>query len=185
MDSCWSCLAVVEKGAKTCPLCGAEQTPPPPLSPAEAAIISGSNSRSAMLRWVLPALAVVCGLGVALWYATRTADSDASATAGDAATRALLSIRVALSQYAISHGDQYPATLEPLGAQAAVPVQDAKIGGYELEYQALLSSDGKIRGFTMVAKPENVTGRSFYIDQSGVLRATQENRPARVNDPPA
>ena len=138
-----------------------------------------------MLRWALTAVAVVCGLAAAVWYLTGTADSQTPATAEATATSALLNVRVALSQYAISHGDQYPATLEQLGAQAAVPIQDAKIGGYELEYQALPPGDGKIHGFTLVAKPGNANGRSFYIDQSGVLRATQENRPARVDDPPA
>lgn len=98
---------------------------------------------------------------------------------------ALTNVRVALSQYAISHGDQYPATLEPLGARAAVPVQDAQIAGYSTEYKAEPSGDGKIRGFTLLAQPGNGTGRSFYIDQSGVLRATQENRAARADDPPA
>ena len=183
MDSCWSCLAVIEKGAKVCPLCGADQTPPPPLSPSEIAILS--DSRPTILRWTLPAVVIVCAVGMVIWYATRTNEGDAPATGEAAATSAMVNVRVALSQYAISHGDQYPSTLEPLGAQAAVPVQDAQIGGYALEYKALPSGDGKIRGFTLLAQSKNASGRSFYIDQSGVLRATLENRPARVDDPPA
>jgi type II secretory pathway pseudopilin PulG len=185
MNSCWSCLVVIENGANVCPLCGADQTPPPPLSPGEVAILS-SDSRPAILRWILPAGAILLSaLGAAIWYTTRTNDGDAPAKAESAATSALMSVRVALSQYATSHGDQYPSTLEPLGAGAAVPAQDAQIGGYALEYKAPPSGDGKIEGFTLVAQPGNASGRSFYIDQSGVLRATKENRPARADDPPA
>jgi len=183
VDSCWSCLAVVAKGAKTCPLCGADQTPLPPISPAEAAIIAGP--KPVILRWIVPAAAILCALAATIWYSTRPKDGDTPATAETAATSALVNVRTALSQYAISHGDQYPATLEPLGARAAVPLQDAQIGGYALEYKALPSGDGKIHEFTLVAQPGNANGRSFYIDESGVLRATQEKRPARADDPPA
>lgn len=183
MDSCWSCLVVIEKGAKTCPLCGADQMPPPPISPSETAIVSGS--RPAILRWIFPGVAILCGLGAAIWYTTRANNSDAPAAGEAAVTDALVNVRVALSQYAMSHGDQYPATLEPLGARAAMPVQDAQIGGYAVEYNALPSDDGKIHGFTLLAQPRGTNGHSFYMDESGVLRVTQENRPARADDPPA
>ena len=183
MNSCWSCLVVIEKGANVCPLCGADQTPLPPISPDEMAIVSGSNS--AIVRWVVAAVAILCVLGVVAWQTTGATDDDESAQAEAAATSALVNVRVALSQYAMSHSDQYPATLDPLGAQAAMPVQDAQVDGYVVEYESLRSDDGKIRNFALLAKPEKANCRSFYIDQSGLLRATQENRPARVDDPPA
>jgi type IV pilus assembly protein PilA len=130
-------------------------------------------------------VAILCGLGAAIWYATRANDSDTPAAAEAVATDALMNVRAALSQYAMSHGDQYPATLEPLGARAAMPVQDAQIGGYALEYRALPSEDGKIHGFTLLGQPKSANGHSFYLDQSGVLRATEASRPARADDPPA
>lgn len=85
-----------------------------------------------------------------------------------------MDIRVALSQYALSAGDKYPSTLEPLGDQAAVPAQPARTNGYAMVYTARRSEgDGTISRFALVALPEKTNCRNFYIDQSGVLRATQ------------
>jgi len=183
MNSCWSCLVVVENGAKVCPLCGADQTPVPPISDGEAAIQLGSTS--VIPRWSIPVLAILCFLGAAAWYITRTNDDDSPAKTEAAATNDLLNIRLALSQYAISKGGKYPSTLESLGAQAAVAVQDTKVDGYSMVYTPLPSeSDGVIRGFALLAHPEKEKYRNFYIDQSGVLRATEESRSARIDDPP-
>src|SRR5882762_6936815 len=107
MNSCWSCLVVVENGAKVCPLCGADQTPVPPISDGEAAIQLGSTS--VIPRWSIPVLAILCFLGAAAWYITRTNDDDSPAKTEAAATNDLLNIRLALSQYAISKGGKYPS----------------------------------------------------------------------------
>jgi hypothetical protein len=183
MNSCWSCLVVIENGAKVCPTCGADQTPIPPISAGEVAILQGS--KSVVLRWVISAVAILCVLGAAAWYTTQTNEEDSPAKAEAAATNAMLNIRVALAQYAISKGDKYPSTLEPLDAQAKVPEEKARTKGYAMEYTPLRSeSDGMIRGFVLLAQPEKEDCRNFYIDQTGVLRATQERRHARIDDPP-
>jgi type II secretory pathway pseudopilin PulG len=138
-----------------------------------------------ILRWGVPVVAILCLLSAAAWFTTRTSDDDSPATAEAKATAALVNIRLALSQYALSKDDKYPSTLEPLDAQVAVPVEDAKVEGYSIVYKSLPSeSDGMIRGFTLLAQPEKKNWRSFYIDQSGVLRSTEESRPARIDDPP-
>jgi len=138
-----------------------------------------------ILRWGVPVAVILCLLSAAAWFTTRTDDDDSPAKAEAKATTALLNIRLALSQYALSKSDKYPSTLEPLDAQVAVPLQDAKVGGYSIVYTPLPSeSDGMIRGFALLAQPEKKNYRSFYIDQSGVLRATKESRPARIDDSP-
>jgi type II secretory pathway pseudopilin PulG len=183
MQSCWSCLVVIENGATICPLCGADQTPLPPISDCEAAILHGS--KSVVLRWGISAVAILCLLGAAAWYITQTNDDDSPAKAEAAATNALVNIRLALSQYAISKGDKYPSTLEPLEAQAKAPEENARTKGYAMVYTPLRSeSDGMIRGFVLLAQPEKGDCRNFYIDQTGVMRATQERRHARIDDPP-
>ena len=183
MASCWSCLVVLENGAQVCPLCGADQTPLPPISDREAAILLGS--KPVIWRWVALAVAILCLLGTVAWYTIQTSDDGSPAMAEAAATSALLNIRLALSQYAMSKGDKYPSTLEPLDAQASVPEQDAKIKGYALVYTPLRTeSDGMIRGFALLAQRERENCRNFYIDQTGVLRATRESRSARIDDPP-
>jgi type II secretory pathway pseudopilin PulG len=183
MNSCWSCLVVIENGATVCPLCGADQTPLPLLPVAEAAVLTGP--KRVVLRWGASVVAILCLLGAAAWFTMQTNDDDSPARAESAATTALVNIRLALSEYAISKGDKYPSTLEPLDAQAKVPEQDARIKGYAMVYTPLRSeSDGLIRGFALLAQPEKENCRNFYIDQTGVLRATQERRHARIDDPP-
>ena len=183
MNSCWSCLTVIENGEKTCPLCGADQAALPPLTEVETAIVV--NKTPLMLRWGVPAGALFCLLGAAAWYTKQADYVDPHAQGESAATNALENIRLALSLYAMSQSDQYPPTLDPLATQAAVPEQDAKIEGYSLVYRPIPSpNDGAIRGFTLLARPEKTDYRNFYIDQSGVLHATEQNRPAGIDDPP-
>jgi hypothetical protein len=183
MNSCWSCLVVIENGAKVCPLCGADQTPPPANLVGEAPVLD--SSKRTVLGWSASVVAILCVLGAAVWFTTQTNDDDSPTKAEAAATTALVNIRLALSQYAISKGDKYPSTLGPLDAQATVPEQDARMKGYAMVYTPLRSeSDGMIRGFALLAQPEKENCRNFYIDQTGVLRATQERRHARIDDPP-
>ena len=101
------------------------------------------------------------------------------------ASKALRDIRTALSQYALTAGDKYPSTLESLGDQAAASVQAARNANYEVIYTPkYYKNDEGITGFQLWARPEKPNHRSFYIDESGALRATQENRPANDQDPP-
>jgi hypothetical protein len=125
-------------------------------------------------------------IGAALWYTTiRTDGENLAAQEETAAAAALVNIRVALSEFAISAGDKYPSQLEQLGDRAAVQEQAARTEGYTIVYTPLPSGgDGPIRGFALLAQPDIANRRQFYIDQSGVVRATQESRPARVDDPP-
>ena len=43
---------------------------------------------------------------------------------------------------------------------------------------------GRVHNFVLLARPGNYGYRNFYLDETGVLRATQENRPATAQDPP-
>jgi hypothetical protein len=184
MDSCWSCLVVIENGENVCPLCGADQTPLPGLT--LLGIAEPQSFKSTILRWGLPAVAIMSLLGAALWYTTiRTDVENLAAQQETAAAAALVNIRAALSEFAISAGDKYPSKLEQLGDRAALPEQVARTQGYTMVYTPRPSAiDGPIRGFVLLAQPDNNNRRKFYIDQSGVVRATQESRPARIDDPP-
>jgi hypothetical protein len=90
-----------------------------------------------------------------------------------------------LSEYALTSGDTYPPTLESVGERVMQPVRAAQAAGYEIVYiPQPRRSDGSIRGFVLLARMEKAGWRNFYIDESGVLRATEENRQANVQDPP-
>jgi hypothetical protein len=183
MDSCWSCLVVIENGAKFCPLCGADQTPLSPISGGEAAIVRGSPSVA--MRWGVPVVAILCLLGAMSWYIMPSNDDNSSTKSEVKAENTLLNIRLALSQYAILKGDDYPLTLDSLYTQTTSPKQNAKIDGYTIVYTPQRSEkDGGIRSFSLLGQPEKANCLNFYIDQTGVLRATRESRAARIDDPP-
>jgi type II secretory pathway pseudopilin PulG len=128
---------------------------------------------------------VTCSLTGLLWFARREHSKNLREQEETTASRALQDIRTALSQYALTSGDQYPSALGTLGDRAAQPLQEARTESYEMKYIPKLSSnDGAITGFELWANPGKPNHRSFYIDESGVLRATQENRQANDTDPP-
>ncbi len=44
-------------------------------------------------------------------------------------------------------------------------------------------ADGRVHNYILLARPGNYGYRNFYTDESGVLRATRENRAATAQDP--
>jgi type IV pilus assembly protein PilA len=103
--------------------------------------------------------------------------------------------------YASTHGKGFSATLAALGppakgvaaSAAAADLIDSVLAsgqksGYILEYTAgAPESDGRILHYTVSARPATVgvTGvRSFFTDESGVIRSTSEDRAANAKDPP-
>jgi len=110
-----------------------------------------------------------------------------AASQSQAETQAIASLREIgrqLAAYAEASGGQYPASLETLGEKERPPAQEAKREGYNLSYTAG-ETQGRITHFALLAQPERYGFRSFYLDETGVLRATRENRPATSDDPPA
>jgi len=166
-----------------CPFCGADQTPPP-----EIIVIEQEKSRNpklVFLRWIIATVAVACSLAGLLWYARGEHGKDLGKQEETTVSKALRDIRTALSQYALTSDDQYPSALGKLGDRAAQPLQEARNESYEVTYTPKSSKkSGNIVGFELFANSGKPNHRSFYIDESGVLRATQENRPATDKDPP-
>ncbi|HXZ19063.1 MAG TPA: hypothetical protein VEG63_03885 [Candidatus Acidoferrales bacterium] len=110
-----------------------------------------------------------------------------AASQTQAETQAIASLREIarqLAAYAQASDGQYPASLESLGEKELSPAQEARREGYNLSY-ATGELHGRITHFALVAQPQRYGFRSFYLDESGVLRATRENRAATSDDPPA
>ena len=76
--------------------------------------------------------------------------------------------------------------------KAANQIDPQLASGVKSEYRFVLrprppAAAGIVRTFTISARPieYGVTGvRSFFTDESGVIRSTSEDRPATVDDPP-
>jgi hypothetical protein len=182
-NTCRSCLVIINQGVNVCPFCGADQTPLPGVIISEQE--ESRNLTSVFLRWIIVTVAVACSMAGLLWYARREHVKKLGEQAETTASKALHDIRIALSQHALTSGDQYPSALGTLGDPAAKPFQEARNESYEVIYTPKSSKeDGTITGFELWANPGKPNLRSFFIDESGVLRATQENRPANDKDPP-
>jgi hypothetical protein len=168
-----------------CPLCGADQTSPVNfVDPAFQPLVSPTR---VVQKWKLVIIVIVVlvgSLGGMLWhYFGEVSISPASQAAGVTA-KSLRELREALSSYALITKDRYPTTLNALGDRASSPLQTALIAGYKLEYIPKSSpSEAVSRGFVILARPETTGFLNLRIDESGVVRATEENRPATVWDP--
>lgn len=82
----------------------------------------------------------------------------------------------------------FPRSLEELKESELVGDSGYPLGesrGYKYTYSPMLS-DGRVTSYTLIARPEvyGKTGeRSFFTDESGVIRYTKEDRPATPTDP--
>ena len=193
LNSCVSCLVIIDQDAKVCPFCGFDQARPvesvvPEPRPVEIVVLEPEKPRewaSVVPPWAIATLAIVCSVGILLWYTLREPGLDRALQPEVIARKSILDIRSAMLEYALASGDKYPPTLESLGDPAARLVEAARNVGYEVSYTPQPSkTDGAIRSFVLLARTEKADGRNFYVDESGKMRATAENRPATIQDPP-
>lgn len=186
MASCWSCLVILEQGVTVCPLCGADQTRPVEI--VDPNLPQPVTLKSTLHDWrtEIVVLVVVAGLITGIFlHNFREQSISPDLQAAGVAAKSLRDLREALSAYALSAKDVYPTTLDPLSARTSLPTQSALSAGYKLQYiPNVTSNDGVPRGFVILARHEKSDYPSLYIDETGVVRATQENRPATVRDPP-
>jgi len=178
MYTCPECEYEINAATEVCPHCGTDLT----SRTAEAEAPPPSLRRRLL---ILLLFAVLIGSVWAFLLYIVPDRRAASETQAEAEARASLrEIARQLAAYAEAQGGQYPASLEALGAKELPPAQQAKREGYNLSYTAG-EVQGRIAHFALVAQPQRYGFRSFYLDETGVLRATRENRPATSDDPPA
>jgi hypothetical protein len=186
MSSCWSCLVMLEKAATMCPLCGADQTRPVQiLDPTSQQANTATRVFHEWKTVIAVIIAFVASMGAILWQNFGESRVSPASQAAGVAAKSLRELREALSAYVISTKDTYPPNLDPLGSRASLPLQAALTTGYRLEYSPKSSSNEVVfRGFVILARPEKTGFLNLCIDESGVVRATLENRPATTQDPP-
>ncbi len=142
--------------------------------------------RVILTRWAILLGIVAVSLWGFLWFVMTPQTGNTAHQSELHAILALNDLRSALVSYASAQGvESFPNSLEPLGDPARAAAQFARSAGYQIEYNpAPAGADGTIRGYTMLARPGNFGYRNFYSDESGIVRATRENRPATAEDPP-
>ncbi len=178
MYVCRECEQPINQASELCPYCGADLT----VSPPEVQV-SPPKKRSLVKVFLYWGVVLTC-LWAIVWYALPLRLSNPAAQAESRALEALADLRAALHNYTAAEGS-YPATLETLGEPAREAAQWAQSGGYELQYvPAPRDTEGRVKNYSLTARPGNYGYRNFYCDDSGMIRATRENRPATPQDPP-
>jgi hypothetical protein len=169
-----------------CPLCGADQTRP--VQVVDPNLQPPITAARLFHEWKIVIVVIVVflgSLGGILWHNFGERGVSPASQAAGVAAKSLREIREALSAYAISTKDTYPEALNSLGDRASLPLQTALTAGYRIEYSPKSSSSESVfRGFVILARPEKSGFLNLRIDESGVVRATEENRPATLQDLP-
>jgi len=182
MYTCRACERPINQATEVCPYCGTDLT--------EEALATEEEPRkkrnlvSVLLRWGVLLLAM-WGF---LWFVLPER-GDPSARAEAEALELLNEARRGLAAYADAQGGSYPPSLEALPAESARAVREAAqralADGYRMEYAAgPPGNDGRITTYFLRLRAGHYGYRSFFVDQSGVIRATRENRAATADDSP-
>jgi hypothetical protein len=177
---------MIEQEAQVCPLCGADQTKP--VKFVDANLPQPPTAKSVAREWGLAIVVLAAfagGIAGILLHNLGWQSTTPAAEAAEIAAKSLRDIREALSTYALFAKDEYPATLDALGGVTSAPKEAALNAEYKLVYSLQPpSNDGAHRSFVLLARPEKNNYLNLYIDESGMVRATTENRPATGEDPP-
>ncbi|MGO9640956.1 MAG: hypothetical protein ACLP1Y_06615 [Candidatus Acidiferrales bacterium] len=182
MYTCRECETEINAATELCPHCGADLT----LVPQEAS--EGKPPASAakrLARWAVLLAILLAAMWSFLWLVVSPRTGNPGRRAEEQTVTAIVQVRAALLSYAQAQGGAYPPTLEPLGDSVRAAAQLAQSQGYQLQYvPGALAPDGTIHGFSLQARAGNYGYRNFYSDESGVVRATREDRAATAADPP-
>ncbi|MGH9523380.1 MAG: hypothetical protein ACRD3E_12710 [Terriglobales bacterium] len=126
------------------------------------------------------ALAVLCGCTL---LEQRRADNERTAVS------TVMQVNTALYKFRQAHPDSYPKSLaEVPGIDPLINCGQAECmkAGYRFKYE-LLPATSMGPHYAIQVRPnkyQNTGVRSFYSDESGMVRATNDDRAASVGDGP-
>lgn len=183
MYTCRECERPINQATELCPYCGADLTASP--QPAEEAAAKKPNLLIVLLRWGV----LLAGVWAFLWFILPERSGNVAAQAETRAMEMLREAGAALQAYADACGGSFPSSLDALPRESSENVrqaaQRAQREGYTLSYTpGPGEADGRVGSFALRAQAGHYGYRNFFLDQSGVLRATRESRPATADDPP-
>jgi hypothetical protein len=176
--ACWSCLAINEQGTQICSLCGADQTHPVPIA---ATTPRGARAQD----WWSVMLVILAGIGCLsgiLWHNLGAPTPDAHSAMAEVIAQSLRGVRDELSNYMLSHAT-YPISLESMNDQVDNLLKSAERADYKIFYVPNPASHNGPLGFEIIARPNRSDYINLYVDESGIVRTTRENRPATKQDP--
>jgi hypothetical protein len=180
MYTCRECEKPINQAAEVCPYCGADLA----ALQAEAEPASSASVARRMLVWGT----MIAAVWAFLWFILPERSRNVAGQAEAHGLHAVETTRDALRAHLETHGS-YPATLEGLAPPSFNRVREAarraQAEGYRLDYApGPAAGGGNIRTFTVVARSGHHGFRSFFVNESGVIRWTRENRAAAASDQP-
>ena len=171
----------INSGSEVCPYCGADLVSPAADVFGEAAPVAKKPGARRILIACGVLLATLAAVG---WFAVPWHMSGSKTESESRARDAMAAIQNALATYESTEG-AFPSSLEDLGDTARTAAQKAQTGHYTLQYTpGKPDAAGRVTTYTLVARPGNFGFRSYYTDETGVVRATTEDRAATVQDAP-
>ena len=178
MYTCRECENEINQATELCPHCGADLTEPFPGAESPKAKPSLGKI---LLRWGV----LLAAIWSFLWFIVPERQGDPTAQAEARAAESLRGIRAALIDFAAAQGGAYPQRFESVGERVRLAAQLAQSVNYQVQYTpGPVDSGGTIRTFALQARAGNYGFRNFYLDDTGILRATKESRAATSADPP-
>ncbi|MGH9860283.1 MAG: hypothetical protein ACRD5F_09700 [Candidatus Acidiferrales bacterium] len=153
----------------------------------EEQIATPAAKRKVLIRRLVLWGVIIASVWAFLWFVLPERAGDAAVEAEMRATDALRQVNGALAEFETASG-RYPNSLDALAgnsfAQAREAAQRAQALGYRLEYSPGPPEGGRVRTYTLLARPGNFGYRNFYTNETGTIRATGENRAATAQDQP-
>ena len=182
MYTCRECENEINQATELCPHCGADLTAPIPGADAPA---PKPGLRKILIRWGILLGVLLGAIWSFLWFIVPERQGNPTVQAEARAVESLREVRTALGEYASAQNGGYPRQFEELGGQTRTAAQLAQSVSYQIQYApGPVEADGSIHTYVLQARAGNYGFRSFYTDDSGVIRATRENRPATAQDSP-
>ena len=182
MVTCRECEYEINQATEICPHCGADLTsfPEESATPAKKPTLG-----KILLRWGMLLGVLLAAMWSFLWFVVTPRAGNITAEAEAHAVDAIHDVYTELRSYADARGGAYPSDLEQLGPPVRQAAQLAQSDGYQLQYTpSPAEADGAIHNYSLEARAGNYGYRSFYVDISGVVRATKDNRDATSAAPP-
>lgn len=179
MYTCRDCEQPINQATEVCPYCGADLTELPFDLENLVALPRKKSAKKIVILWAI----ILLSLAAVAWFALpwRLAGSKPESEAHAAA--AIAQLQQGLAAYQSSEGG-FPSSLEPLGTRARDALQEAQSGRYTLQYTpGNPEPNGRVKTYSLTARAGNYGYLNFFTDETGILRATRENRPATAGDP--
>ncbi len=182
MYTCRECETEINQATELCPHCGADLTAPIPGAEAPGA---KPGIGKILLRWGMLLGVLLAAIWSFLWFVVPEWQGNPATQAETRAAESLREIRAGLVDFASVQGGAYPRQLDAIGERIRLAAQLAQSVNYQVQYTpGPVDAGGAIRSFALQARAGNYGFRNFYLDDSGILRATRESRAATPEDPP-